>query len=266
MVQLVITNTLANGSIDHAHYCGGSIISSRTIVTAAHCYNKTNPITEVVIAEHNLPIKGDGEFYIEVCKVLPHPKYNPGGVGPDGLVWHDYDYALMILCEDLTWSRAVSPICLPDINFNNEGREAIVTGWGSTLYEASPLADILQKSTVKTMTNDQCARTSRFNPNRISQRQICAVNPNTDSCSGDSGGPLSVKDPGYQPYTLVGVVSYGLGNNCTTGGVYTRVAEMLEWTTNNMKGTTCDKENIPEGKLILLLCLFFHTDFLIIAI
>ena len=237
--------------------CGGSIISSRTIVTAAHCFAR-NPITEVIVADHNRAVRDAGEFSVKVCEVRKHPRY-PRPYGPNE-AHEDYDYGLLFLCEDLTWSRVVSPICLPDINFDNEGREAILVGWGYNNTYSGPQPNVLQTTTLITLSNDECIKTSSYNV--ISSRQICAVNPHTSACFGDSGGPLAVKDPGYQPYTLVGIACMVIDDYCSTNatgipGVFTRVTEMLEWTTNSMKGTTCDKENIPEGRLILQLAYSF---------
>ena len=52
-----------------------------------------------------------------------------------------------------------------------------------------------------------------------------------DSCSGDSGGPLVIREFSTEPWTQIGVVSFG-GNKCGTKnlpGVYTRVEAYLPW-------------------------------------
>lgn len=61
----------------------------------------------------------------------------------------------------------------------------------------------------------------------VSDRQICAGVPNVggkDSCTGDSGGPLTVDG------VLVGIVSYG--EDCGKAeypGVYSNIAEYRNW-------------------------------------
>ena len=55
-----------------------------------------------------------------------------------------------------------------------------------------------------------------------------------DSCNGDSGGPLFLRD--NDVYTLRGIVSFG-SRRCGTGspGVYTNVREYIPWIQRNMR-------------------------------
>ena len=76
----------------------------------------------------------------------------------------------------------------------------------------------------------------------ISYWQVCAKGDRgTDSCSGDSGGPLMVQTAGDQSrWFLTGVVSFGT-NECDSSlpGVYTDIAAFYDWiqdTTQNMRG------------------------------
>jgi secreted trypsin-like serine protease len=58
-----------------------------------------------------------------------------------------------------------------------------------------------------------------------------------DSCSGDSGGPLFLRNGGSEePWFQIGVVSFG-GKVCGDGlpGVYTKVTEFLDWIGSEMK-------------------------------
>ena len=66
--------------------------------------------------------------------------------------------------------------------------------------------------------------------------QICAGGTDyytTDTCKGDSGGPLICKF-GSQGYTLVGVTSWGIGCGARTPGVYTDINSYIDWIDQNV--------------------------------
>ena len=201
--------------------CGGSIISSNTILTAAHCIELIENLQEVVVGEHDWSRENDGEIYFKICKQIKYPNYNRTG-------YVENDFSLLILCEDLTWSRIVSPVCLPslhEIGSVYEGKESIVSGWGRTLNPNHPKSiesKTLLKITTKTMSNPECLAKLKFLQSKIdindpvlgnftklkippiNPSKICSVAPHKNACNGDSGGPLVVKKKGKQSYTLVG--------------------------------------------------------------
>ena len=57
-----------------------------------------------------------------------------------------------------------------------------------------------------------------------------------DSCQGDSGGPLVYRTEAGDPWTQIGIISYG-GRECGGGfpGVYTRVAAYTDWIASKLK-------------------------------
>merc|ERR1719354_1377692 len=216
-------------------YCGGTIISSRTILTAAHCTQGTSASAMyVVVGEHDLT-KSDGEQYIRVCAKNEHPNYDSSTT--------DYDYATLTLCNDMVWAKDVSPACLPGnsgAGTEYEYKAAVVSGWG-TLSSGGRQPSVLQETTVNTMANSACCSFDKaYSCTDITARMMCASNPNTDSCQGDSGGPLVVSTGSN--YIIVGVVSWGYGcAQANAPGVYARVTNQLDWIKSKMVGSTCPR-------------------------
>ena len=57
-------------------FCGGSILSSTTIVTAAHCTADLSMSDFVVIiGDHDVTVD-DGEERLAVCSKVEHPNYD----------------------------------------------------------------------------------------------------------------------------------------------------------------------------------------------
>ena len=58
-----------------------------------------------------------------------------------------------------------------------------------------------------------------------------------DSCSGDSGGPVTYRKTPNSPWFQLGIVSYG-SNKCgekDRPGVYTRIKPFLPWIEANLE-------------------------------
>jgi len=221
-------------------WCGGSIISSKTVMTAAHCvtgYEDTTPIQDlyVLVAEHHLLSEEDGR-YLTVCNITTHPDYTSWTA--------NYDFAMLTLCEELEWAEDVAPICLPDpedLSSKFEDKTAIVSGWG-TLKSNGEQPDRLMEVTVTTMTNTDCCKpNTAYRCSYITNQMLCAGDEGKDSCQGDSGGPLIVEEDGA--YTLAGVVSWGFGcAQANAPGVYARVTSVIDWINENIEldqGSIC---------------------------
>jgi len=220
---------LISSSSDKTPFCGGSLISNREILTAAHCTG--NGIRWVVLGEHNLNV-ADGEQRVQVCSTINHPNYNSNT--------QQNDFAILRLCNPVTFTKTISPACLPSSSKNYDNVQAVVSGWG-TQSEGGSQPSSLMEVNVNTMTNAQCSTSPmQYQASWITNDMICAGGEGgKDSCQGDSGGPLSAKESSGA-YSLIGVVSWGIG--CARSGypgVYGRVTSALSWINSNMQGSTC---------------------------
>jgi len=121
----------------------------------------------------------------------------------------------------------VRPICL----LLNAKMEHVlqfnVTGWGRR--ENGEMSNFLQKTTLRRIYNYYC---DDYFKKEIDQTQICTGSYTSETCTGDSGGPLSAEifyEGQFRPF-LYGVVSYG-SRSCTTGGLdlHTNVEKYMDW-------------------------------------
>merc|ERR1719458_1120212 len=205
-------------------FCGGTLISSTHVLTAAHCTQTDASSIAVILGEHNI---ADSDFNrVNVAEIINHPEYNSGTT--------DNDYAILRLANPVTFTNEVSPACLPaDLSNTFAGVLATVTGWG-TLSSGGNQPTVLQEVDVTVTTNTACE--NAYGSSMITANMICAADSGKDSCQGDSGGPMIAPENGRQ--ALIGVVSWGYG--CAMEaypGVYARVTEKMDWIVANTAGT-----------------------------
>jgi len=206
------------------------LLSSDTVLTAAHCRQATSAF-KVVVGEHDVS-SSDGEQRISPSQWINHPSYSASAF--------DNDFAIIKLASPVTFSDRVSPICLPSASTEYDSKVATVTGWG-TLASGGSQPNILQKVDVNTMTNAQCsASDTAYSASDITANMICARDTGKDSCQGDSGGPMVTNEGSY--YSIIGVVSWGFGcAQANAPGVYARVTSQLGWISQQISGTVCPK-------------------------
>lgn len=137
-----------------------------------------------------------------------------------------------------------------------------VVGWGVTdkprrqqqmnIKKYGVSEPVLQKVEISVVSKMQCQ--SKY-PGLATERLVCALLESEanhyincmllgshavvsinyildkDSCSGDSGGPLIVRESEFDPWFQAGIVAFG-PTNCGSGsrpGVYSKVSYYIDW-------------------------------------
>ncbi|XP_030327457.1 trypsin I-P1-like [Strigops habroptila] len=193
------------------HFCGGSLITSQWVVSAAHCYQSS---MQVLLGKHNLALTESTQQVIKASKIIRHSRFNSATL--------DNDIMLIKLSTPAQLNDAVQTVSLPT-SCVSEGTTCVISGWGNLLSTSTLYPDTLQCLDAPVLSSKDC---SRAYPGQITSNMICVgyLEGGKDSCQGDSGGPVACNGQ------LQGIVSWGIG--CAQRGypgVYTKVCNYVSW-------------------------------------
>jgi secreted trypsin-like serine protease len=212
-----------------AQYCGGSLIRPDVVVTAAHCSDFVNP-RDVQVLTGTQRLDGSGTRR-NVVRIRIHPDWNPANTNSDIAIWWLATPARDIPLARIGWE---DPSTVPGVMM-------LATGWGSVVAQnpgfdkPDRYAVNLREVRLPLVSMQNCNDRNSYD-GAITRNMLCAGfdQGGKDTCSGDSGGPLTLPVNGrFQ--VLMGITSWGFG--CAYPdlfGVYTRVSRFRSWILNQI--------------------------------
>lgn len=213
-----------------AAVCSGSILNSRLILCAAHCFGGTKSRFDVSATHVRIGRYNDRGRWYPAESVYIHKYFN--------LSSFQNDVALIRIAEK--FKTPYGTVRLPNSNFELPVKSTVyAAGFGRTSHNGPSSSEALEVK-LRYQNYYRCRRVHPYaeykywSPRRI----LCATDPNypnntgSDTCRGDSGGPLYLK----RRSTIIqqGITSFG--EKCAVKGsvvwytnlkTYTRIIRLF---------------------------------------
>ncbi|MBX2881407.1 MAG: serine protease [Granulosicoccus sp.] len=223
--------------------CGGTIVGSRWIMTAAHCmldFGTLEPIeaSRVAIRAGVLDLDDVDQGKLIVAKnIYIHPNFS--------IETKAADIALIELAEPVNAPAISLPVT--GSNVPAVGELANITGWGQIDTQGTYPSD-LQEGSVQIVAYSQCMPFYYQDP-QIDER-FCAggvASGGRNWCPGDAGGPIFVERDGLWVQAGISIGGRLCRNESNIPGVYTRLSSHTDW----VAGIVPDLQTISDFSGIL---------------
>jgi len=185
-------------------YCTGTLISARTVLTAAHCLEEDAASSFVFTGG---PDFRKPEWTVKATGGVQHPAWDSQKL--------ENDIALIFLAEDAPVEPMATANAFPS---SLVGQKLLFVGYGIT--NATTQAGFGTKRQVSITITE------------VADTQFAYGDKGKNTCNGDSGGPAFVSVGGQ--LQVAGVTSYG-DAKCTKYGIDTRVDAFDAFISSNLR-------------------------------
>ncbi|CAG7647036.1 unnamed protein product, partial [Allacma fusca] len=244
---------------DGEYQCGATLISSRWLLSAGHCFYHAQDdywVARLGTLRRGATVLSPYEQVVRITHIFLHPQYKDVGF--------INDVSLLRLEHEVNFTDFVRPVCLPGRDTKiRDGRMCTVVGWGQLFEVGRVFPDTLQEVQLPLISTGECRKRTLFLPlYKLTDEMFCAGfdRGGRDACLGDSGGPLMCSETDGR-WSLYGVTSNGYGcARANRPGVYTKVASYLDWIYDKMsqgnaltyrdKAKPCTGHRCPLGECL----------------
>ncbi|XP_044250044.1 mastin-like [Drosophila takahashii] len=215
--------------------CGGSLISTSSVLSAAHCFRVpkkelTADRLAVSLGRTSLALHSPGEDR-EVSQLIIHENFKFEQ-------FTEADLALIKLDAPVDYYDYIIPICLWSTSSRldlPQGHNTYVAGWGPD-ESGTGHTDVAKVTDLNIVIESGCRL--ELAPELVQPSSLCAKRAGAGPCTSDGGGPLMLKE--QDVFILRGVTSAGQIDeerrtcDLTKPSVFTDVAKHINWIRQNM--------------------------------
>ncbi|XP_039487778.1 chymotrypsin BI-like [Drosophila santomea] len=218
-----------HGPIGWRRHCGGILISSNLVLTAAHCLDKPDIYAvKIYFGALNLwNVTEEGRQILVVKR--------------DHFVIHNEwdtnlsvnDIALIKLPISLIFNDYIKAVQLPNPEVQYQFSEAISSGWGD-VDDKGNMDPKLKYYNPQILSDRECEHWYKSSITSAFPASLICIAPNENRpCRGDSGSPLVIRQESN--LVLLGITSFIIGENCGPSYpvLFTRVSSHLTWIRDN---------------------------------